>query len=128
MMGVHYVKDMIEAGVGCFKIEGRLKGQEYVALTTALYRRAVDEAWDYLLQKEERDTHAGDAIASSSRTEEWFSGMTQNEDEAVRQVFSRGQDRDYRGLTPGFLEGVEHQVCQTQIILFTLGTYVVLIM
>jgi len=25
------------------------------------------------------------------------------------QVFSRGQDQDHRGLTPGFLEGVRHQ-------------------
>jgi collagenase-like PrtC family protease len=25
---------MVEAGVACFKIEGRLKGPEYVAVTT----------------------------------------------------------------------------------------------
>lgn len=28
------VPDLIKAGVSCFKIEGRLKGPEYVALTT----------------------------------------------------------------------------------------------
>lgn len=33
------------AGVSCFKIEGRLKGPEYVALTTKVYREAIDKAW-----------------------------------------------------------------------------------
>lgn len=31
-----------------FKIEGRLKGPEYVAITTRAYRLAVDEAWRVL--------------------------------------------------------------------------------
>ena len=35
----------MRAGVACFKIEGRLKGPEYVALTTRIYRDAVDAAW-----------------------------------------------------------------------------------
>ena len=28
----------------------------------------------------------------------------------MRQVFARGQDEDQRGLTPGFLEGPQHQM------------------
>lgn len=31
-----------EAGVGCIKIEGRLKRPEYVAIVTGIYRRALD--------------------------------------------------------------------------------------
>jgi collagenase-like PrtC family protease len=34
LMAVEHVPDLILAGVSCFKIEGRLKGPEYVALTT----------------------------------------------------------------------------------------------
>jgi collagenase-like PrtC family protease len=34
LMAVEVVPDLIAAGVTCFKIEGRLKGPEYVALTT----------------------------------------------------------------------------------------------
>jgi len=34
LMAVSHVPELILAGVGCFKIEGRLKGPEYVALTT----------------------------------------------------------------------------------------------
>lgn len=33
-MAVEAVPGLIAAGVSCFKIEGRLKGPEYVALTT----------------------------------------------------------------------------------------------
>ena len=39
------VPALMAAGVACFKIEGRLKGPEYVALTTRVYRDAVDAAW-----------------------------------------------------------------------------------
>lgn len=34
LMAVDHVPELIAAGVSCFKIEGRLKGPEYVALTT----------------------------------------------------------------------------------------------
>jgi U32 family peptidase len=79
LYGAEFVPALIDAGVSCFKIEGRLKGPEYVALTTATYRRAVDAAL------------AGTPWAPS-------------EEELVelQQVFSRG-------LTPGFLEGPKHQ-------------------
>ena len=50
-MALDCIPDMIRAGVSCFKIEGRLKGPEYVAITTAAYRAAVDAAWaDITLQ------------------------------------------------------------------------------
>ncbi|MBM4356777.1 MAG: U32 family peptidase, partial [Deltaproteobacteria bacterium] len=38
------VPRLVELGVTSIKIEGRLKGPEYVAATTALYRKAVDAA------------------------------------------------------------------------------------
>ena len=48
LMAVERVPELIAAGVACFKIEGRLKGPEYVALTTKVYRNAVDAAWEAL--------------------------------------------------------------------------------
>ena len=38
------VPELIEAGVCCFKIEGRLKTPEYVANITRHYRQAIDAA------------------------------------------------------------------------------------
>lgn len=69
------VPALIDAGVSCFKIEGRLKTPEYVAATTAAYRKAVDEVGARLAREEEL---------------------------ALQQVFSRG-------LSHGFLSGINHQ-------------------
>lgn len=51
-MAVDMVPELIRAGVRSFKIEGRLKGPEYVAITTRAYRQAVDEAWQLLTQQQ----------------------------------------------------------------------------
>jgi U32 family peptidase len=40
------VPELMKLGVSSLKIEGRLKGPEYVAATTALYRAAIDGAAD----------------------------------------------------------------------------------
>lgn len=37
-----YVPQLIEAGIASFKIEGRMKRPEYVALMVSLYRKAID--------------------------------------------------------------------------------------
>ena len=52
-MALERIPDLIKAGVSCFKIEGRLKGPEYVAVTTAAYRWAVDAAWADLASEPE---------------------------------------------------------------------------
>ena len=48
LMAIDYVPELINSGVQSFKIEGRLKGPEYVGLTTRAYREAVDKAWSTL--------------------------------------------------------------------------------
>ena len=79
LAGVHQVPALVDAGVACLKIEGRLKGPEYVAATVDVYRRAIDAAW---------------ATGEVS--------VAPEDQIALQQVFSRG-------LTPGFLEGPRHQ-------------------
>ena len=61
LMALERIPDLIKAGVSCFKIEGRLKGPEYVAVTTAAYRWAVDSAWAGLAS--EPDTSAAIALS-----------------------------------------------------------------
>jgi putative protease len=39
---IHHIKELVEAGVMTFKIEGRLKSAEYVASTVRAYRKALD--------------------------------------------------------------------------------------
>ena len=73
------VPRLIELGVRSFKIEGRLKGPEYVAATTRLYRAAVDQALG--------SAAAADLLATKQR---------------AIQSYSRGSGS-------GFLSGVNHQ-------------------
>lgn len=83
LCGVDHVPALIEAGVACLKIEGRLKDERYVAATTRAYRQAVD-------------AYFGDEVVHDvSRSE-------------LAQVFSRGQDAHNDGLSPGFLNGPHH--------------------
>ncbi len=42
MCTLEYIPQLIEAGIYSFKIEGRMKKPEYVALVTAMYRKYVD--------------------------------------------------------------------------------------
>jgi putative protease len=74
-----HIKPLADAGVISFKIEGRLKGGPYVAATTQTYRKAIDAAVDT------GDFH-----------------LTRREELDLAQTFSRG-------LTPGFLDGNNHQ-------------------
>jgi putative protease len=85
LCGLDDVPELIEAGVSCFKIEGRLKDERYVAATTRAYREAIDAVWD---------DHETDNTVSRNE---------------LRQVFARGQDSTRDGLTPGFLRGPKHQ-------------------
>jgi len=70
---------LIEAGVSCFKIEGRMKGPEYVANVVEKYRRALERG-------------GGGARVPLSRRDE----------EELRYSFSRS-------FSHGFLTGSDHQ-------------------
>ncbi len=78
---VPQVPEIVAAGVGALKIEGRYKDADYVALTTRAYRRAVDQAWGEL------PVEKGDSAVEALQLE---------------QVYSRG-------LGPWFVSGTNHQ-------------------
>src|SRR5580698_3527348 len=75
------VPQILAAGVGALKIEGRYKDADYVALTTRAYRAAVDRAW------------GGEPADRASATAEAVE---------LEQVYSRG-------LGPWFVTGTNHQ-------------------
>jgi len=72
--------DLINAGVACFKIEGRLKTPEYVANITRHYRRAIDAA-----------------IAGKE------SPLSTDDVQEMELSFSRG-------FSPGWLGGCDHKM------------------
>src|SRR6267378_4187777 len=71
--------ELLAAGVSCFKIEGRMKGPEYVANVVDKYRRALEAALD----------------------QRPFP-LTGRDEEELRYSFSRS-------FSPGFLKGADHQ-------------------
>ena len=75
------VPEIVAAGVGSLKIEGRYKDADYVALTTKAYRDAVDRAWAGV------EANRAELAAEMGRLE---------------QVYSRG-------LGPWFASGTNHQ-------------------
>jgi putative protease len=79
LAGHDFVPELIDAGVICFKIEGRLKSPHYVAAATKAYRNAID----------------------SAKAQQPFA-LPADQARDLQQTFSRG-------FTPGFLEGPNHQ-------------------
>ncbi|MBX0328219.1 U32 family peptidase [Oscillochloris sp. ZM17-4] len=79
LYALQHIPEIVQIGVSAIKIEGRYKGEEYVALTTSAYRRAIDEAW------------AGLPLS-----------ITRADEIHLEQVYSRGLG-DY------FISGTDHQ-------------------
>ena len=68
LCGIDYIPQLIDSGVKCFKIEGRMKSPEYVATVTRIYRKYIDLA----LSKKEEYT------------------INENDKKDLLQVFNRG--------------------------------------
>lgn len=114
------VPALMELGVSSLKIEGRLKGPEYVAATTRLYKTAIDEALGARAEGREGgavgksgaggnggavgnsgNSAAGRTVVRGSGPHEGASRVSALR-EAALQMYSRGSG-------PGFLAGVNHQ-------------------
>ena len=91
---------LIDAGVCCFKIEGRMKGPEYVANAVDKYRRALDAALEhrpYPLQK--RDEEELRYSLSRSFSHGFFRGSD-------HQALVHGLYPGHRGVLVGRVEEV----------------------
>ncbi|MEZ4654321.1 MAG: peptidase U32 family protein [Candidatus Eisenbacteria bacterium] len=90
--GYRRIPELVDVGIATVKIEGRMKGPEYVSAATRLYRSAVDRAWQAIV--------GPDSGAATRRTDrDDLEGLAWQ----TRQVFSRGASE-------GFLGGVNHQI------------------
>ncbi len=100
--GYRRIPELMALGISAFKIEGRMKSPEYVAASTALYRAAVDQAWEESRRAAaaagaaSTDTAGANAAPASKRSE---LDLLARE---AQQIFSRG-------VGEGSLGGVNHQ-------------------
>ena len=79
LYALEQIPELMEIGISCLKIEGRYKDENYVALTTAAYRKKIDEVWQEVDKPVDDETRQG-----------------------LEQIYSRG-------LNPSFVAGVNHQ-------------------
>lgn len=59
LCGLDYLPNLINSGVKCLKIEGRMKSPEYVATVTRIYRKYLDLAYskkDFIVEEDDRKT------------------------------------------------------------------------
>ncbi len=59
LCALDFIPDLINAGVTCLKIEGRMKSPEYVATVTRIYRKYIDLAESdekYIINEDDRKT------------------------------------------------------------------------
>lgn len=57
LCGLEFLPQLINAGVCCFKIEGRMKNPEYVATVTRIYRKYIDKVLNhekYLISNQDK--------------------------------------------------------------------------
>ncbi|HEX3775833.1 MAG TPA: U32 family peptidase, partial [Polyangiaceae bacterium] len=106
------IPKLIELGVSSFKIEGRLKGPEYVAATTRLYRAAVDAA----LGAGEAANPALKRRALQSYSRGSGPGFLAGID---HQQLVEARSCDHRGIFVGVALGVEQRAGKTWLVVDT---------
>jgi putative protease len=92
------VPRLVELGVRSLKIEGRLKGPEYVAATVRLYRHAIDAA----MGSPSGDTREEHRLALQTFSRGSGPGFLEGVD---HQRLVEGRSCDHRGLQLGTCEG-----------------------
>ncbi len=94
------VPDLVRVGVSSLKIEGRLKGPEYVGATTRLYRKAIDAATGTGMAPTEEERRAALQTFTRGSGPGFFPGVD-------HQRLVEGRACDHRGLEVGSLRAVE---------------------
>ncbi len=88
------VPRLVELGIASLKIEGRLKGPEYVAATTRLYRHAIDAAVERGAAPSEDERRAALQMFSRGSGPGFLAGVD-------HQRFVDGRTCDHHGLLAG---------------------------
>lgn len=96
LCGLDLIPDLINAGVDCLKIEGRMKNPEYVATVTRIYRKYIDLA-EKINAKNSNVNSTNSEISSTSildiknienQSQEYI--VDESDKKALLQAFNRG--------------------------------------
>jgi U32 family peptidase len=100
------VPQLIKLGVRSFKIEGRLKGADYVASTTRLYREAIAAAMGEGPRLSDATRQASLQMYSRGSGTGFFEGVN-------HQQLVDGQTCGHRGIEVGVVKGLHNQQGRT---------------
>lgn len=92
LCGIEMIDRLIEADVASLKIEGRMKSPEYVSTVTAIYREAIDRAWEDVASYEV-EPGAKDTLAEAFNrgfTQGYLAGERGNDMMGYRRPNNRG--------------------------------------
>ena len=80
---MHYIKDMIEAGVNTFKIEGRMRSIYYISTVILCYRRVIDKIYSNTLTLEDEKYYLKvlNRVANRESAPQFFNRMPDENDE-----------------------------------------------
>jgi putative protease len=79
LAGLEVLPELIQTGVACLKIEGRLKSPEYVANVTRVYRHAIDRVLRSAPAVTETDRYNLEMAFSRGLYPGWFRGIQNQE-------------------------------------------------
>ena len=102
LAGLDVLPELIQSGVTCLKIEGRLKSPEYVASVTRVYREAIDRAVSNLSTQAESAHYDLEMAFSRGLYTGWFRGI--DNQELVHARFGKK-----RGVYLGEVTGIRNQ-------------------
>ena len=106
---INNIKDLYDAGINSFKIEGRMKSNYYVATITNAYRRAID---DFYNNKESNFDYISELQKTSNR--EFTTGFYFDSDQKTNTLTSKvSQTHMYTAVVLDYLDNnyllVEHR-------------------
>ncbi len=80
---MHYIKDMIDAGVNTFKIEGRMRSIYYISTVILCYRRVIDKIYNNTLTLEDEKYYLKvlNRVANRESAPQFFNRMPDENDE-----------------------------------------------
>lgn len=100
---ISHLKELAEAGVDSFKIEGRMKSEYYVATVVNAYRRAIDN----LFQNEKISGNSQNKKTFNNSQNKKISGNFQNKKISMNILTQELEKASHRFYTTGFFLGAK---------------------
>lgn len=105
---VKYIKDMIDAGVNSFKVEGRMRSSYYIATVLLSYRRIIDKIMNNTLNEEYTNYYLKvlNRCANRESTSHFFKGLPTVNEQYYTEDGKEVSNQDFLGIVLDNSNGV----------------------